>query len=560
MTSNKHRPTKRRFTRLISLSLAAVCSVLLISWCALPIAAHPLGNFTINHFTRLEVGNAEIKLRYVIDMAEIPTFQELQSLAAVGGPPSTGELDVYVNRVTANYPDGLVLLVDGARVPLRLVGKSVKLLPGAGGMQTLRIECDLSGLLPMAGNAVHQLRFDDINYNERSGWREIVIMPLGQVSVFNSNAYGSAVTDELKSYPADRLAAPLAEQRANLSFTLGPMPAGARRLETRDGRAAVAAARDRFAELIAVPELTFGVTLMGLLMAMLLGSFHAMSPGHGKTIVAAYLVGSRGTVRHAAFLGLTVTITHTAGVFALGVATLLASAYILPERLYPPLSLISGLIVAGIGFSLLIRRLRTLRGTHSHDHQPQTHAVHDHEHDHAHSHVHDHSHDHRHDHAHVHTHDDHGDAAIADHHHEDSFTHTHGGRAHTHAPPGADGAPVTWRSLLALGVAGGILPCPSALVVLLAAISLHRVGYGLLLVFAFSLGLAGMLTAIGIAFVYAGRLIKPSGKFDRLARILPVASALVIACAGLAICYAALEQAGVNVAEVFGQITARLAG
>jgi ABC-type nickel/cobalt efflux system permease component RcnA len=127
-------------------------------------------------------------------------------------------------------------------------------------------------------------------------------------------------------------------------------------------------------------------------------------------------------------------------------------------------------------------------------------------------------------------------------------------------PPGADGSPVTWRSLLALGVSGGILPCPSALVVLLAAISLHRVGYGLLLVVSFSFGLAAMLTAVGIAFVYAGRLIKPSGKFDRLARVLPVASALVIACAGIAICYAAFDQAGFHVSELFGQLTARFAG
>ena len=119
---------------------------------------------------------------------------------------------------------------------------------------------------------------------------------------------------------------------------------------------------------------------------------------------------------------------------------------------------------------------------------------------------------------------------------------------------------MTWRSLLALGISGGILPCQSALVVLLAAISRQRVGYGLLLVIAFSLGLAGMLTAVGIAFIYAVRLIKPSGRFDRLARVLPVASALVIACAGVAICYAALDQTGFNVSEVFGQLTARFTG
>lgn len=518
-------------------------AVLLVSCCAPVVTAHPLGNFTINHFARLEVGSEKVKLRYVIDMAEIPTFQELQKITANSDTsPSKAELDAYLDRETANYPDGLVLLVDGARVPLKIVAKNATLLTGAGGMQTMRIECDLLGSPPALGTAVHRLRFDDNNYSERSGWREIVISPLRPLSVFNSTAYGSAVTDELKSYPADKLAAPLAERRADLSFTAGPIPPGTRLLQTRNGRPAIAASRDRLAELIAVPELTAGVALLGLLMAVLLGSLHAMSPGHGKTVVAAYLIGSRGTVRHAAFLGLTVTITHTAGVFALGIATLLASEYILPERLVPPLSLLSGLIVAGIGFSLLIRRLRTMRSEHSH------HQAHDHPHDHAHNHPHDHPADHY---SHTHVHE---------HHHGHTGAHSHGGQTHTHVPPGVDGSPVTWRSLLALGISGGILPCPSALVVLLAAISLHRVAYGLLLVIAFSCGLAGMLTAVGIAFVYAGRLIKPSGRFGRLARVLPVASALVIACAGVAICYAALHQAGFNVSEVFGQLTARFAG
>ena len=541
MMRNRHFSIGRRawFSR-FSRPMCGGLAVLLVSCCAAVVSAHPLGNFTINHFARLEVGSEKVMLRYVIDMAEIPTFQELQKITGNSDSlPSKAELNAYVERVTANYPGGLELLVDGERVPLNIVAKNASLLAGAGGMQTMRIECDLAGLLPATGTAVHRLRFGDNNYSERTGWREIVISPLRPVSVFNSSAYGSAVTDELRSYPADKLAAPLDERRADLSFTAGPIPSGAHLLQTRNGWPAVAASRDRFAELIAVQELTLGVALLGLLMAILLGSLHAMSPGHGKTVVAAYLIGSRGTVRHAAFLGLTVTITHTAGVFALGIATLLASVYILPERLYPPLNLLSGLIVAGIGLSLLSRRLRAMRSEHSHDHPHTPHA---------------------HNHAHDHPHDQHGHTHAHDHRHEHTEAHSHGGSTHTHLPPGADGSPVTWRSLLALGISGGILPCPSALVVLLAAISRQRVGYGLLLVIAFSLGLAGMLTAVGIAFIYAGRLIKPSGRFDRLARVLPVASALVIACAGVAICYAALDQAGFNVSEVFGQLTARFTG
>src|SRR3989442_981514 len=320
------------------------------------------------------------------------------------------------------------------------------------------------------------------------------------------------------------LTAPLDERTAQLSFSSGSIPAGARPLMSRDGRIAQTPARDRLAELIAVPRLTPGLVLVGLLVAVVLGAVHALSPGHGKTVVGAYLVGSRGTARHAAFLGLTVTITHTAGVFALGLATLVASSYVVPEKIFPVLSLISGALVVGIGLSLLIRRVRAARPfktrgqtggdhghAHSHEHQDKDDSHNHYYHSHAEP-------EHRHDHA-----DDHA--------HDSSLVHSHGGRAHSHLPPGADGSRVSWRSLLALGISGGILPCPSALVVLLAAISRQRVGYGLLLVIAFSLGLAGMLTAVGIAFIYAVRLIKPSGRFDRLAPVFPVAGALVIACA-----------------------------
>lgn len=475
--------------------------------------AHPLGNFTTNHFTRIEVGADQIKLHYVIDMAEIPTFQELQRLNGNGNSaPSKAELDAYAARVTERYTDGLLLIIDDARVPLRVLETHAK-LAGAVGLQTIRLECDLVGAIPSSGfEGVHRLQFEDQNYSDRIGWREAVVTPLVGTSVFNSSTYGNSITDELKAYPNDMLVAPLDERTVDLSFTRGGIPAGAQPLLVRSGSPA-AAPRDRLAELIAVPHLTVGVALFGLLIAVLLGGLHALSPGHGKTVVGAYLVGSRGNARHALFLGLTVTITHTAGVFALGVVTLLASQYVVPEQLFPVLSLLSGAIVVTIGAGLLIRRVRAAIDWHSHD--PAD----------THGHDHDHTSDPR-------------------------IPHSHGGRFHSHLPPGADGSPVTWRSLLALGISGGILPCPSALVVLLAAISLQRVGYGLLLVIAFSAGLAGVLTTVGLAFVYAGRLLKSTGGFGRLARVLPVLSSLVITCAGIAICYQALDQAGLKIGSL----------
>jgi nickel/cobalt exporter len=517
-------------------SALAAFSLIIVIFVSGAAFGHPLGNFTINHFTRVEVGNNQVKLHGVIDMAEIPTFQELQKIDTDGDGKASGtELNEYLDGAAGQWADRMILTVNGARVPLRVVAKNASLLPGAGGLETLRVELDLVGQFSeIRATETGNLQFEDANYPDRIGWREIVAAPLSGVTIFNSSAFGNGLSDELKSYPAGMLAAPLAERKAELSFSRGPLPAGVRPLMSRDGRPAQTLARDRLAELIAVPHLTPGLALLGFLFAIVLGGVHALAPGHGKTVVGAYLVGSRGTARHAAFLGLTVTLTHTAGVFALGVVTLLASEYVLPEKLFPALSFVSGAIVMGLGLTLLIRRLRKAGGWGSHNH----------------THIHD-------GYSHSHTH---GKTLAHDHIRgtDPAERHSHGGQTHSHLPPGADGSPVTWRSLLALGISGGILPCPSALVVLLAAISLHRVGYGLLLVVAFSFGLAGALTIVGLAFVYAGRLVKANGKLGRLARVLPIFSAFVIACAGAAICYEALNQAGLNLFQFVSELTLRL--
>jgi ABC-type nickel/cobalt efflux system permease component RcnA len=421
---------------------------------------------------------------------------------------------------------------------------------GAGGLPTLRIVCDFQGVINKGTEAggVHRLRFEDANYRERIGWREIVIESANGVAVFDSTAFGSALTDELKAYPRDMLTAPLDERAAELSWTRGGVPSGAIALRTRDGRPAEQS-RDRFAELISVKELTPLVALLGLLLAAGLGALHAMSPGHGKTVVGAYLVGSRGTAKHAAFLGMTVTLTHTSSVFALGLLTLFASHYVLPEKLFPFLSLVSGAIVLVIGLTLFIRRLRSAFGS-----EGRQHYSHEHGDGHTHTHAGVSTHDHGHEHQDVdgtltHTH---GESLT--HSHSGTLTHSHGGREHSHVPPGADGRPLTWRSLLALGVSGGLLPCPSALVVMLSAISLGRVEYGLALILAFSVGLAATLTAVGLLFVYASRFVSSRRASEgRVVKALPVLSALVIACAGAAICYEALAQAGINLSALLGQ-------
>jgi nickel/cobalt transporter (NicO) family protein len=510
--------------------------------------AHPLGNFSVNQYSRLEVEKSRIKIRQALDLAEIPTFQETAVIDAdKNGALSEQELASYAERITPQILANLFLTINDEPLTPRADSRpEARLREGEGGLSTLQIKWDFVADLPNPNAAVNRIRFENKNYAERLGWSEIVLNPVGAVNIFDSTAFGSGVTDELESYPQETLAAPLRERSAEFSLTTGgggSLPANAKPLANRDGHTTTAIQRDRLAELLQMKELTPAVALFGLLLAFGLGAMHAMSPGHGKTVVGAYLVGSRGTPRHAAFLGLTVTVTHTLGVFALGLITLFASNFILPERIMPFLSFVSGLLVFFIGVSLFKNRLfgalgwQTSGGGSGHHH----HHVHDHSHDHAHGHHHhhgDHSHEHDGGHTHHHSHDEHGHHHHGDHHHaHDAFTHTHDGHTHSHLPP----EEISWKSLLGLGISGGLLPCPSALVLMLSAISLGRVGYGLILTLVFSLGLAATLTAVGLIFLYVGRAVGNSRLAEnRIVKTVPVFSAFVIACVGAVICYNSL--------------------
>ena len=480
--------------------------------------AHPLGNFSVNQYSRLEVEKSVIKIRQVLDLAEIPTFQEQAAIDAdKDGTLSEDELNAYAERITPQFLANLRLSVNNQPLEIRAESKEITTPPGAGNLPTLRIEWNLIADLPN-NNAVNEVVFENKNYAERLGWNEIVVNRLSGINVFDSTAFGSGITDELKAYPQETLNAPLSERTAQFSYAFGAMPENAVILQNRDGHKTAAVQTDRLAELIAVPEVTPSIILFGLFLAFGLGAIHAMSPGHGKAVVGAYLVGSKGTPKHAIFLGLTVTITHTLGVFALGLITLFASNYILPERLIPFLSFVSGLLVLYIGLTMFKSRLFTLLGWekaghhhgHSHDHAP------DQEHSYGEQKHHNHS---------------------PDEHSHDNFTHTHDGNTHTHLPP----ENISWKSLLALGISGGLLPCPSALVLMLSAISLNRVGYGIVLTLVFSFGLAATLTAVGLLFLYVGKAFGNSGLAEnRILKTLPVFSALIIACLGAVICYNSL--------------------
>ncbi|GAB4581951.1 MAG: hypothetical protein Fur0022_47030 [Anaerolineales bacterium] len=478
------------------------------------VTAHPLGNFSINRYSRLTVETGQIRLFYVLDMAEIPTFQHWPEMDTDGdGQISETENTAYLTALLPALQTHLYLTANGTALPLSTTTHSLTFPPGQGKLPTLRVEAEFVAALPTA--QTWQVAYRDDNYADRLGWQEIIVQAAEGIQLLETNVPNTDLSQALRVYPTDLLQNPLKVTSAQFRFAPGagnPAQTGAN-LPNASTLSENRFSPDRFAELITLDERNPVVLIGALSLAFVLGAAHALTPGHGKTIVGAYLVGSRGTAKHALFLGLTTTITHTTGVFLFGLLVLFASQFILPETLYPWLGVLSGVLVVGIGFSLLRERWQYLRGGGVSHH-------HHHHHDHAHPHPH-HAHDH-HD-GHHHSHDDH--------HHE--------GHHHHHIPE-----TLNWRSLLALGISGGLLPCPSALVLLLSAIALGRVGFGLILILAFSLGLAGVLTGIGLVLVYAGRLFDrlPGGGGGQLVRVLPVVSAVFIALAGLGITFQAILQ------------------
>ena len=273
---------------------------------------------------------------------------------------------------------------------------------------------------------------------------------------------------------------------------------------------------DALTRLLHQQSLTPWMVAAAIGIAFVLGAAHALTPGHGKTIVAAYLVGSRGTLKHAAFLGAMVTFTHTVSVFLLGLATLFLFQYVVPQKVTQVLGAISGLSIVAIGGWMLFKRLRATGHAHSHSH--------DHQHDHDHEHDHPHMHDHSHPHTHAHDHDH-------DHSHEHPHTHSHGPGGHTHSHEMPD--EISLSSLVALGVSGGLVPCETALVLLLTAIAMRRVGLGLILLVSFSLGLALVLMAIGVLVIYAKNLLPGGTSGSPFFRWMPVASAAVVMLLGM---------------------------
>jgi len=497
-------------------ALAVLAAVLLAAG-ATRAAAHPLGNFTVSTYSGLRVGPGRLEVDYVLDMAEIPTFQARQAVDTDhDGMVTAGEAATWRDRECPRLARDLLATADGRALPLGVTGSALSFPKGAADLETLRLECALTAPLPASPASGRSLTYADNTQQGRVGWHEITAV--GDRTTIDADVPASSASARLTAYPKDQLSSPLDQRTATLQIhpagsaranpapgceaprrgnvadpepgcsSLSTAPAGGPTgvgdggpgvgdggpgTVTRGGVDRVTAA---FTALVGGRSRSPGLVVVALLVAVGLGAAHALAPGHGKTVMAAYLVGLRGTPRQAAAIGATVTVTHTAGVLVLG-AVLSSSRAVASERLYPWLGLASGLLLAAVGLGLLLRA------------RP------------AHHHHHDHPHPHDHDH----------------------------------------GRPLGLRGLVALGLAGGLVPSPSAVVVLLGGIALGRAWFGVALVLAYGVGMATTLTGIGLLLARLRarmdrRLQLPAGSLlARAGRLLPAVTASVIVVVGLAL-------------------------
>ena len=433
----------------------------------------------MNRYSGIHVSPQEIRVDYVVDLAEIPTFQEMATIDTDGdGAGSADELAAWARASAPVLAAGLTISIDDEPVVLQVRDARAQLLPGQSDLSTLRFEGDfVSSSPPVQG----VLAVTDTNDPDRIGWREITAIGQDGAALSGSTVPADSVSDALRSYPQDLLSSPLDVRTMTASFAPGQSAPSA-----GDGGAVAAEAIARpgveggpFASLLS--NQGFALVVLGIALAVAFGAWHALLPGHGKTLMAAYMVGSKARTRQAVSVGSAVAVMHTASVLALGLLVLTLERTFRPERVYPWLGLVSGIVALGLGAYLLISRLSSWGADRRHDHG---------------------------------------------HEHHD---HDHGLGSHTHALP--EGTPLSPRGLMVLALAGGILPAPSALLVMLGAINAHRVGYGLALVVAFSVGLAAALIVIGMGAlkardVMARRLSSTAG------RLLPVLSAGAIVVVG----------------------------
>lgn len=521
-----------RGRRLLAVALAATAF-----WIAVPggvAQAHPLGNFTVNHYNEVQLYPDRVELTAVLDRAEIPAAQRLQTIAS-GGSPTEEQLAAAADTDCADLSASVQVTVDGAPLSWTVRNTAMELRPGAGGLPTLRLTCELRA--DAALDAPAEVTVTDTFLADRVGWREMTADGDG-VRLLDSPVPVDSVTNELRQYPVDLLASPVNVRSFAVATEPGENTGAGRAIAPESGDPftnAIAALDRRLADLVGDRGLTPLVGLLAILLAVLLGCGHALLPGHGKSVMAAYLAARRGRSRDAVVVGATVTATHTVGVLGLGLAISVSSS-LAGDQVIRWLGVVSGLLVAGIGVAMLRGALSAKRAADPpavqalpepalaaamggapaiapirHDHGSGGHA-HDHKHGHD-----DHDHDHRHD-------------------GWWSGGHSHGPGGHADVP-GSDR-----KGLIGMGVAGGLVPSPSALIVLLASVGLGRTVFGVVLVLAYGLGMAGTLTAVGLLLVrLRGRMelrlgdLRRGRLLARVARAAPMLTASLVLIVGLAL-------------------------
>ncbi|MFE3379477.1 nickel/cobalt transporter [Streptomyces anulatus] len=532
---------RRALTTLTATALAAVASVA----AAPTAAAHPLGNFSVNYHTGLVLRPDRIDARIVVDRAEIAALQERPVVDSDHDDAvSDSESRAYAEEACSGLRKQLHLSLGGKRADWKQSSAALVYENGEAGLKTSRLTCGLTARADLSKPA--GLRAETHYDTTRIGWREMTATGQG-VSITRADVPAASSTRELRQYPQDPLASPLDQRTASLRSEpgqdAGTVPAVVADLPGAGVISGVLAkVTGAFDSLVGAREITLPVGLLALFLALVLGASHAAMPGHGKTIMAAYLAGRRGTRRDALTVGATVTLTHTAGVLVLGLA-LPVSTHLAGETVLMWLGAASGLLVTGIGLWLLTGAVRG-RPQHNHHHHGPGHSHSDHHHGHHH---------------------DHGHEADSPHHHgpvtpvpaHDSApagelratpsVATLAPPDHEHRPADTSTAPRNARrtsrsGLIGMGIAGGLVPSPSALVVLLGAVALGRTAFGVLLVIGYGLGMAATLTLAGLLLVRLRERIESHDRarplrhhplLRKLARTGPVITSLLVVAVGL---------------------------
>ncbi len=466
---------------------SSICSLCL---CGESVFAHPIPKQNHDRTIEVHLTPNAVVVKYQLEIDEYRAVQDLdkEELARIDSPKAIPR--VFLEFAAPILRNNLIAQLDGTELSLQGRGE-------IDGSVTDHLRCNFAFTAawnPSPGQP-HRFTFREANYDREDFDRIQLTLTAGPGVVLRElTAPDKALWDRppLEREPGDterlrRLSAVIVVGEAEPSSAADqPRRAGSvsdRRTEEGE---------DHPQKLLHLLLDTRRGLAVLLLLAAGFGAVHALTPGHGKTLVAAYLVGEHGTVRHALLLGLMTTLTHTGVVFVLAIVFLISPSA--AGMIYYVQGLVGGLLITGLGLWLLMQRLF---GRPDHFHLG------------GHSHHHHHSHDH--DHSHI---------------------------------PRNDGS-VRWWHLVLLGMRGGLVPCWDAILLLCLAISAGRLWLGVPLLLAFSAGLAGVLVALGVSVVWARNwAVARWGGGKRMAkavRSLPLVSAAVITALGLWLCYDSLH-------------------